>query len=307
MGWFAAAGFGLQLGSQFFGGRAAANAAAEQARLHNEAMERQYQYNVKGWKMNNQKLIADRAHAVDEIATMARNQNKQLDYTDAMNARQYQYQLLIRNREQQSLDDQFARSEEVYATQTDLNAMSAQTAYEDERRQLDEIRTEMVFDRQDAYIENLINEGKLRATGVQGRSAQKGYQVTAADFGNTVAQLDEAFAGAGRNSRAAMKAIATDLKSADLAAYAQRMLDPGDIPLPLEHLKVVRPETVMPRALGEFDFGPRPVKGAMQSPSAAAGQVWGNTLANMGSTLGGYLGGFSWDKGKLWWPGSKKP
>ena len=90
-----------------------------------------------------------------------------------------------------------------------------------------------------------------------------------------------------------MAAISTDKMSANLAAYAQRMLDPGDIPLPLEQLDVVRAEFTMPRALGEFDFGPRPVMGAMADPSAAAAGAWGNAISSIGSQVGGYLGRFS--------------
>ena len=305
MVWFGAAGLALGVGSSIYGGITGSRAASRAAELQNEAAQRQYEYDVKGWKMSGQKLIADRAYAVDQIATARRNEDKRADWQDAMNARQYQYDLLIRNRQQQSNEDQFARSEDVYATQTNLNAMSAQTAYEDERRQLDEIRKEMVFDRQDAYIDSLINEGKLRATGVQGRSAQKGYQVTAFDYGKQVAQLDEAFAGAGRNSRSAMAAISTDKMSADLAAYAQRMLDPGDIPLPLEQLDVVRAEFTMPRALGEFDFGPRPVMGAMADPSAAASAAWGGAISSIGSQVGGYLGRFSRSGGKTYYNGKQ--
>jgi len=293
MVWLGAAGLALGVGASWFGGSKAANAAARSAELQNEAMQRKYDYDVKGWKARSQKLIADRAFAVDQIAAARRNENKRADWQDAMNARKYQYDLQIRNRQQQSNEDQFERSEDVYATQIDLNAMSAQTAYEDEARQLEEIRKERTFDQQDAYLENLLTEGKLRATGVEGRSAQKGYQVTAFDFGYTTEQLDEAFAGAGAKSRAAMKAIATDLKSANLAAHAQRMLDPGDIPLPLEQLAVARQEFVMPRALGEFDFGPRPVMGVMADPNAAAGAAWGNAISSIGSQIGGYMGRFS--------------
>ena len=309
---FGAAGLALGVGSSLWGGSKAAGAARRGAELHNEAMERKYDYDMKGWQARSQKLIADRAHMVEQVAAQQRWENDRADYTDAMNARKYQYDLQIRNRQQQSNEDQFARSEDVYATQTDLNAMSAQTAYEDEARQLEEIRKERIFDQQDAYLNNLLAEGKLRATGVEGRSAQKGYQVTAYDFGTTVEQLDEAFAGAGANSRAAMKAIATDLKSADLAAYAQRMLDPGDIPLPLEHLEVARQEFVMPRALGQFDFGPKPIMGLMQDPNAAASAVWGNTIASIGGQVGGYVSKFSWRQpgadgspGGLYWGDQK--
>lgn len=294
---FGAAGLALGVGSSIFGGLKGASAARRQAELQNEAMMRQYQYDIKRWNMSKHKLIADRAQAVEEITIQKRNQNKQLDYTDAMNARQYQYDLQIRNSQQQSLNDQFTRSEDIYASQTDLNAMSAQTAYEEERNALNDIRTELIFDRKDAYLDSLIKEGQLRAMGMQGRSARKGYQVTASDFGRQITQLNLAFAGAGRNSRAAMAAIANDYASADLAAYAERMLAPGEIPLPLEQMKVVRPEFAMPRALGSYDFGPAPVMGGWTDPSAAAGRVWGQTISSIGGQVGNWLGGWSKNTG----------
>ena len=290
---FGAAGLALGVGSSLYGGSKAAGAARRSAELQNEAMERKYDYDTKTWQARSQKLIADRAHSVDQIAAMRRNEEKRADWQDAMNARQYQYDLQIRNRQQRSNEEQFAKSEDVYATQIDLNAMSAQTAYENEERQLEEIRKETIYDKQDAHLNYLIAEGQLRATGVQGRSAQKGYQVTAGDFGRQVDQLDEAFASAGANSRAAMAAISTDHASADLAAYAQKMLDPGELPLPLQPLETVRQEFVMPRALGEFDFGPKPYMGQMADPNAAAGAAWGNTIASIGGQVGNWLGGWS--------------
>jgi hypothetical protein len=168
----------------------------------------------------------------------------------------------------------------------DLNARSAQTAYENEARSLEEIHTERAFNLQAAQLDALVAEGKLRARGVTGRSAMKGYQVTAADFGRQAAMLDESFAAAGRNSRAVMQEIATDKASADLAAYAQRMLDPGDLPMPLQPIDTPRAEFILPRALGEFDFGPEPVLGAMASPSAAANRVWGSTISGIAGSIG---------------------
>ena len=238
-------------------------------------------------------IKSNRNHAFEEIAAKARNDGRTADYRDAAAAQQYNYSLQIRNREQQSNEDQFARSEEIYMTQMGLNARSAETARENEYRQLEEIHTEMAFDRQDAYLQGLIAEGKLRARGVTGRSAMKGYQATAADFGRQMAQLNESFASAGRNTRAVLEEIATDRASADLAAYAQRMLDPGVLPLPLEPIKTPRTDFVYPRALQEFDFGPQPVLGAMQSPSAAAGRVWGSTISSISGSLGSAIASYN--------------
>mgnify|MGYP003327542819 CR=1 FL=1 len=117
----------------------------------------------------------------------------------------------------------------------------------------------------------------------------KGYQVTAADFGRQVAQLNEAFSGAGRNTQAVLREIATDKASADLAAEAQRMLDPGVLPMPVQPLPTPRATWQLPRALGEYDFGPQPVAGAYVSPSAAANQVWGSVIPGIAGQAGSYL------------------
>ena len=42
----------------------------------------------------------------------------------------------------------------------------------------------------------------------------------------------------------------------------------------------------MPRELLEADFGPRPIKGAMASASAASNRVWGSTITGIAGSLG---------------------
>ena len=282
-------GTGVNVIGGIIGGNRAANAAAEQADKQNEATIRRYQYDTAKYDLDRQQIRANRNFAVQEILAKQRNENRVADYRDASAAQQYNYNLAIRNSQQAANEAAFERSEEIYGEQLDLNARSAQTGYENEARALEEIHTERAFNLQDAHLEALIAEGKLRARGVTGRSAMKGYQVTAADFGRQAAQLDEAFSAAGRNSRAVFQEIATDKASADLAAYAQRMLDPGDLPMPLKPIDTPRAEFLLPRALGEFDFGPEPVMGAMASPSAAAGRVWGSTISGIAGSIGGTL------------------
>ena len=292
MGWIApVVGGALSLGGSLIGGSRAASAAREQAEMQNQAAMRQYEYNLQAWEMDKDKIQADRQYAYQEIAMKARNDGRMADLQDASAAQQYNYQLQIRNREQASNEAQFKRSEEIYAKQMSLNAQSANTATRNEYRKLEEIHTEMTFDRQDAYLESLVAEGKLRARGVTGRSAMKGYQATAADTGRQMAMLNESFSAAGRNTRAVLQEIATDRASADLAAYAQRMLDPGVLPMPLEPLKAFRTEFLYPRAITKADYGPQPVLGAMRSPSAAANQVWGNTITSMAGSLGNTVTG----------------
>ena len=280
-------GGAISVAGSLIGGSRAASAAAEQAEKQNEATIRRFEYDTAKYDMDRQQIRANRSFAVNEILAKQRNENRVADFRDAQAAQQYDYNLAIRNSQQASNDAQYERSEEIYGTQMDLNARSAQTAYENEARSLEEIHTERAFNLQTAKLDALVQEGKLRARGVTGRTAMKGYQATAADYGRQVAQLDESFASAGRNTRAVMQEIATDKASADLAAYAQRMLDPGDLPMPLQPLATPRAEFVLPRALNEFDFGPEPVLGAMASPSAAANRVWGSTISGIAGSIGG--------------------
>ena len=283
-------GGALSAVGSLWGGSKAASAAAAQADMQNQAMIRKYGYDIQKWDLDKEMIKANRLHAIEEIRTKARNEGRLADYQDASNKQQYEYQLQIRNREQASNEAQFQRSEQLYSDQISLNERSQKIAEDNEFRQLEEIHTEQAFEKEEAYIDSLITEGKLRARGVTGRSAQKGYQVTAADFGRQMSQLNEAFSSAGRNTRAVLQEIANDKASADLAAHAQRMLDPGVLPDPLKPLLTPRAEFVMPRALGEFDFGPEPVLGAMASPSAAAKRVWGSTISSIAGSLGTTLG-----------------
>ena len=279
-------GGGISLVGGIIGGNKAANAAAAQAERQNEAAIRQYGYDVKKWELDKEMIKQNRNHAMEEIRVKALNENRVADYRDATNKAQYDYQLKIRNREQASNVAQFERSEAIYQEQLGLNERSELIARDNEYRQLEEIHTEQAFDKNAAFLDSLVAEGKLRARGVTGRSAMKGYQVTAADFGRQMAQLNEAFSSAGRNTRAVLEEIANDRASADLAANAQRMLDPGVLPKPLQPILTPRTEWVMPRALGEFDFGPKPVIGAMADPSAAAGRVWGSTISSIAGSVG---------------------
>ena len=279
-------GTGVSVVGGIIGGNRAANAAAAQAERQNEAAIRQYGYDVKKWELDKEMIKQNRNHAMEEIRVKALNENRVADYRDASNKAQYDYQLKIRNREQASNVAQFERSEAIYQEQLGLNERSELIARDNEYRQLEEIHTEQAFDKNAAFLDSLVAEGKLRARGVTGRSAMKGYQVTAADFGRQVAQLNEAFSSAGRNTAAVLQEIANDRASADLAANAQRMLDPGVLPQPLKPILTPRTQWVMPRALGEFDFGPKPVLGAMADPSAAAGRVWGSTISSIASGVG---------------------
>ena len=284
--WAAAAGI-----AGIWGAKKSASAAREQARLQNEAMERQHGYDLDMYAMTQEKILADRTHAVEGIELQARNERRLADFKDASNARQYQYNLQIRNREQESLNNQFFKSDILYHDQLTLNRLSERTAQDNEYRKLEDIQAEAAFDREEANIQQIINEGKFRARGVSGKSADKASQVSYAEIGSVLSRINESEANAGRMSRAVLEEISQDKVSADLAAFAQKMLPPGVIPPPLQALDTPVAEFQRPRDIGAFDWGPTPVKGAYTSPSAAASMVWGQAISGIaGSVASVYAG-----------------
>ena len=256
-------GLGWAIGSVavgLWGKNKEAKAAGKQAQKQNEAVERQHEYNLKAYDMKGDQLRSEYAYRVQETALKRQNEGNAADYRDAINSQNYARQLMIRNREQASLDAQFERSNELYAAKTGYNQRVAQKAFEDENRKLDEIHTEATFDAQEQRIKHLQEEGQIRALGQAGVSVGKTHQSIAANFGYQISALNQGLESAGMNHASALEDIKNDKFSADLAAYAEKMLDPGELPMPIE--PILTPRTIYqdPEPLQEFHFGPPPVK-----------------------------------------------
>ena len=278
---------GGSVGAQIHATGQAAEAAREQARLSNEATDRQWAYDMDLWDMTKERIIADRTFATEEIATKAQNERTLAEYKDATNLANYGYQLQIRNREQQSLNNQYIRSNNIYGAQTTMNAVSAKAAEEDELRSLQETKAKASFQLQEDRVEQMQAEGRLRARGAAGRSASKVVQATMADHGRHIAMLNESLEAADRNTKSVLKAIQRDKTSADLSAYAAKMLDPGVLPEVVAPFQTPLAEYLDPRELTDADFGPRPVPGARVSGSAASSRIWANTITGIAGQVGG--------------------
>ena len=287
---------GASMGTQYTQGQRAAGAAKDQAQAQNDATNRRYEYDVEMWKMKKQQMQARRTEEVDSILTSARNEGKLRAYKDAAADQVYQYQLQIRNNQQAGNEAAFQRSEDVYYDTLDLNSISARGAMDSEIVKLQEISDEQAFDRNEAYIEAVMAEGKLRARTASGRTGIKGTQATLADYGRQIAMLDASMISEGRNTRAILEEIIQDKTSADLVAYAGKMLSPGQLPMPVKPEPIPVPEYTLPRAWSEFDYGPQPVWGAMSDPNAAYNMAMANTwtgiasgVGTFGSTLAGMM------------------
>ena len=278
---------GAAVGGLVHSGNQAAQAARRQAQSQNDYTERSHEYDVELWNMQREKILADREQAVKVIQTKARNENAVADYRDVTNVQRYVQQVQIRQREQDSLDAQYDKSNYVYDRQMSLNERSANAAMEDEYRSLEEIEAEQRYTQQDTRIKFLEAEGEMRARFASGRGAAKGSQTSYFEMGQKMAAVNAALTGATMNRDSRVQEIARDRESADLAAEANRMLDPGVLPEVPGVIATPRAEFLYPRQLGEYDFGPQPVYGVYHSPSAAAAQVWGNTISGIAGTVAG--------------------
>ena len=283
---------GAAIGGQYMAGSSAARAARKQADAQNEYTERSHEYDVELWNMQREKILADREQAVQVIQTKARNENAAADYRDATNIQRYIQEVQIRQREQDSLDHQYEKSNYVYSRQISLNERSANAAMEDEYRSLEEIEAEQRYTQADTRLKFLETEGEMRARTATGRGAAKGSQTSYFEMGQKMSAVNAALTGATMNRDSRVQEIARDRESADLAAEANRMLDPGVLPEVPGIIATPRAEFLYPRQLGEYDFGPQPVYGVYHSPSAAAAQVWGNTISGIAGTVGTMAGGY---------------
>ena len=123
-----------------------AGAARRSAQAQNEAAERQFEYNKEAYEMRKDRLDRDREHAVKEIGIRAANEAKVAAFKDASAMDQYNYQLQIRNKQQDTNEKMFKKSEDIYKNQMSINAMAEQKGIDDENRKLEEIYAEAAFD-----------------------------------------------------------------------------------------------------------------------------------------------------------------
>ena len=268
------------------GGSKSASAAKAQATAQNEAAQRQLEYDKKAWNMGKEKLGANRDHLIKEIQAKERNEKRVANFKDASNLAKYNYDMQIRNREQTSLNEQFDLSNKVYNETLGYNRTAAHAGFEDEIRALEQTRAEAAFDTQEIDIEFLLAEGKSRARTASGRTGRKVSQAIHAVPGLALAQLSASLTAGTENANRALAGISTEWRAADIAAEAQKMLDPGTLPSPIVPFATPMAEFVMPRALQEFDFGPEPVLGAMANVSAAGNAAWGSAISGIAGSVG---------------------
>ena len=267
-----------------FGAKQSSNAAKQAQSERNDATQAQYEYDVQAWQMQKEAAIAKREYAVKEIEMRAQQEGQLAAYKDAQQAQSYNYNLQIRNMQQDTNEKMYRKSEDIFAEQLGINAYEERQARLGEKRQLQEITTKNLYEQNDAYLEALQAEGTIRARGVTGRTADKITSAAALQAAQKMTMLDLSLDNATIESQNTMRAIGAERAVADLNAYAARMLDPGTLPMPIAPLPTPQATFLYPRVYEDYDFGPQPIRGAMISPSAAAAQVWGTSISSLAGT-----------------------
>ena len=276
-----------------YGANKQANAAKSAQQERNNATAAQYEYNKERWAMDKEKMLADREFKVREIEERARQEGQLAGFKDASAARQYNYQLQIRNKQQDTNERMYAKSNAIFEQQLGLNALQERSARMDERQSLAEIQAEKRYEQNTAYIDGILAEGAIRARGQTGRSIDKARSVATLKAATALTLLDLSLQNATTASESAIRNIKQDRTVADLNAYATKMLDPGVLPMPVQPLPTPMSQFMYPRVYEDYDFGPEPVKGAMISPNSAAAQVWGSSISSLAGMASQIVQGFT--------------
>ena len=243
---------GLNFVSGIFGRRSAKKARNAENAFY---LKKWLEYDMPAWQMSKDKLIADHAFMTEGVKLKAANEKKFRDFQHQNNLRAYQQQLKIRAFQHEQQKRLFHKSEHLYR-------QSVQQAHEQAALQMKETRQSFAFQNEDRIIESIQRKGELAATSQTGRSAVKAAQSELYDQGREVAILTESLISADKNTRMGLRDF---LRKAD----AQRMLRPEAPPAPLKPVKAPLHDYQLPRALQDFDFGPKPIQGVsfQQVPS----------------------------------------
>ena len=247
-------------GINLLGGLFGRSSAKKAKRAEDAFYEKKWlEYDMPAWLMSKDKLIADVAFMTEGIKLKQANEIKFRDFQHQNNLRAYHQQLKIRTFQHEQQKRLFQKSERLYG-------QSVQQAHEQAAIQMQETKQSFAFQNEDRIIESIQKKGELAATSQTGRSAVKAAQAELYDQGRQVAIMTESLISADRNTRMGLRDF---LRKAD----AQRMLRPEAPPEPIKPVKAPLHDYQMPRALQDFDFGPKPIKGVSFQQVPSMGSV----------------------------------
>lgn len=281
-------GMALAIGGSILNAYNNKRSADKQAKAQNEYNKRQFEYDTIVTDRTNDKMDADFAYAYEGYEINKRNQELIAQLTDEKNLRRYNYDLQIRNAQQKAQEQAYAKSEKLFNMQLGYNRQAEQDARQRTLIKQKETNQKAAFDNEDSLIQTIQAEGKLRALGRSGGSSTKAYASIAAERGRIESRLVESLVSSRLNTALTLKEISRDRYGADIAAFANRMLKPGELPMPIKPVKTPITELQAPRPLEEYDYLPDPIMGVKASGGSwlgvAASAATG--VAQIGNKLG---------------------
>ena len=279
----------VSVGLGLFGAKKSADSAKSAAEAQNKAIEATYKYDVQKWNMDKKAAKEKHAFYIKQLKTSAANEQALAKYKDKTNLQNYNYLVKQIDLQQELNDKAYKKSNDVYKSQLKINALEEDIALNNQLRALDEIRTENRYEQQDVYLQALEARGQVLALGQTGNTADKRVNAKTMEKGTRLTLLELSLANATVASQSAMVGIRNARSVSDLNALAAKMLDPGTLPKPPKPIATPTAKYVFPKALQAYHLGPKPIKGAKASPSAAAGAAWGAGISNIAGFAGGFL------------------
>lgn len=266
------------IGGTLFG----ANESSKANKRAEQQVEDQWEFAKEERALTIKRADRDWQRTVDLLDKQHEFANLVADTKHENDKKTYNYGLQIRQFEIDQNQKLYGKSQELYQSQLDLNSESAYMARQDAARALGEETRKYAFLHGDAILESVIERGKSLASGQQGRSLAKTGQSQLAALGKNQAVMAENLAAASVNTKANLMQIDKQHAQANLSAWANRMLEPVDPPIPPEPTRDLVADVNYPfKPDPELDFGPEPVKGV-----ASYTPVWGPALSGIGQGLG---------------------
>lgn len=257
---------------------------ADRAReLQQKQINAQYKYNRKQYSYEQQQAQRQYGFALEGLKIQKQNEKALIDFNYQTNLQGALYQQAIQNYTYQSQLRQYAKSEQIYKQQLGFNNLAAYRAAASESRRMQDVVADQAYQKQDLFTSLLEAEGVRMARGVSGKSVAKGMQSAIAQYGRNQAILADSMLSANKEYRNNIEDIRLAKYGADLAADANRMLEPmklPNVPMPMK-----QPRSILQKPLSPMS-PPKPIKGANTVPGGNWGAAIGGGLAQMGAGVG---------------------
>ena len=265
-----------------FGASKSASAAKDQARSQNEQIETTYKYDTALWKAKKDQLKNQYKYNVESLKIQKANDKtiKQYQYDIAID--KWEYDTKIQDARYAGEMEAYNKSKEIYAKTLDSIDQSSTFAAESQYAQFRELVNESRYEAEENEIKAAQAKGNLLTVG---GVTSKLEQTEDARAGRVEAQISATIESGYSNVKSALQQIAKDADDAKLKAYANKMLKPSAVVKLPKPVKFPPIKYQAPQKLTSSSFGPKPMKGAKASVSAAGGAAWGAGLSSIGGSI----------------------